>query len=132
MVRTNQGGSVLSFIVIGVAMALLLIGGAYFVRQQIDQPVSQGPVKTPEQPKPQPQKPEQPAKPTPSPTPPRVEKPAPPTSLPQTPVVPTPTPNSELPKTGPVETTSVLVALLLLTLAGVSYIRSRRQLRASL
>lgn len=128
MVRTNQGGSVLGFIIIGIAMALLLIGGAYFVRQQIDQPVSQGPVKTPEQPKPQPQKPE-PAKPTPTPTPPHVEKPTPPASLPQTPA---PTPSSELPKTGPAETAGVLIAILFLTLASVSYVRSRRFLRASL
>ena len=35
MVRTNQGGSILGFIVIGGVMALLLVGGAYFVRQRL-------------------------------------------------------------------------------------------------
>ncbi len=33
MARKNQGGSILGFVIIGGAMALLLIGGAYFVRQ---------------------------------------------------------------------------------------------------
>jgi hypothetical protein len=32
MVRTNQGGSILSFVVLGGVMAILLIGGAYMVR----------------------------------------------------------------------------------------------------
>lgn len=31
MVRTNQGGSILSFVILGGIMALLLIGGAYVV-----------------------------------------------------------------------------------------------------
>ena len=35
MVRTNQGGSVLSFIIIGTVMTLLLLGGIYIVRQQV-------------------------------------------------------------------------------------------------
>lgn len=35
MVRTNQGGSILEFIIIGTVMALLLVGGAYFVRQNL-------------------------------------------------------------------------------------------------
>lgn len=35
MVRTNQGGSILSFAVLGGVMALLLIGGAYIVRHNL-------------------------------------------------------------------------------------------------
>jgi cytoskeletal protein RodZ len=35
MVRTNQGGSILSFAILGGIMALLLIGGAYFVRHNL-------------------------------------------------------------------------------------------------
>lgn len=35
MVRTNQGGSILGFIIIGGVLALLLIGGAYFVRHSL-------------------------------------------------------------------------------------------------
>jgi len=126
VVRTNQGGSVLGFIVIGVAMALLLVGGVYLVRQQINTPSSQGPAQTPQPPKPQPEKP-QPTKPNQGTVTP--DQTTAPTALPQT---PPPSPSSELPKTGPAETVSVLAALLLLTLAGVSYVRSRRLLRSSL
>lgn len=35
MVRTNQGGSILTFVIIGGVLALLLIGGAYFVRHNL-------------------------------------------------------------------------------------------------
>ncbi len=35
MVRTNQGGSILGFLVIGGVMALLLIGGVYLVRNNL-------------------------------------------------------------------------------------------------
>jgi hypothetical protein len=35
MVRTNQGGSILSFLVIGGVMVLLLVGGAYALRRFI-------------------------------------------------------------------------------------------------
>jgi len=35
MVRTNQGGSILGFLIIGGVMALLLIGGVYLVRKNL-------------------------------------------------------------------------------------------------
>lgn len=35
MVRTNQGGSILGFVIVGSVLALLLIGGAYFVRHSL-------------------------------------------------------------------------------------------------
>ena len=35
MVRTNQGGSILSFVVLGSIMALLFVGGAYMVRHNL-------------------------------------------------------------------------------------------------
>lgn len=35
MVRTNQGGSILGFVIIGGVMALLLVGGAYLVRHNL-------------------------------------------------------------------------------------------------
>lgn len=35
MARTNQRGSILEFIIIGGVMALLLVGGAYFVRRTL-------------------------------------------------------------------------------------------------
>ena len=42
MVRTNQGGSILGFIVIGAVMAALLIGGVYLVRQNLIPGVKSG------------------------------------------------------------------------------------------
>lgn len=35
MKRTNQGGSILGFVIIGAVMALLLVGGAYVVRHTL-------------------------------------------------------------------------------------------------
>ena len=126
MVRTNQGGSVLGFIIIGVVLALLFIGGAYIIRQQVERSVTSGPIKAPEEQKPQPQ-----------PQPPQNDKqpdktPDTTTPLPQTPPSPTPSTKNELPKTGPAETAGVLLALALLAGASASYVQSRRQLRSSL
>jgi len=46
MVRTNQGGSVLSFIIVGTVLVALLVGGAYGVRELLnsweDAPSSSG------------------------------------------------------------------------------------------
>jgi cytoskeletal protein RodZ len=50
MVRTNQGGSVLSFIIIGVVLAALLIGGARILRQQAVQPIVDQPQKASDKP----------------------------------------------------------------------------------
>lgn len=44
MARTNQGGSVLGFVLIGGVMALLLIGGAYLVRYYYTPDTDRGPV----------------------------------------------------------------------------------------
>lgn len=44
MVRTNQRGSVLGFVAIGVVMALLLIGGAYVVRHNLEPIATNSPV----------------------------------------------------------------------------------------
>ena len=35
MKRTNQGGSILGFVIVGAVMALLLVGGAYVVRHTL-------------------------------------------------------------------------------------------------
>lgn len=123
MVRTNQGGSVLSFIIIGVVLVGLLVGGAYVVQQQA----------TPETP---------PA--TPTPQQPENENEQPPASERQD--KPTPqeqkdngqesdeaaegTPPAgnagELPATGPAELLTTLFALGLLSMTAISYTRSRR------
>jgi FtsZ-interacting cell division protein ZipA len=46
MVRTKQGGSILGFILIGVVLAALLVGGVYFVRQQTAKQTKQQPAPT--------------------------------------------------------------------------------------
>jgi len=125
MVRTNEGGSVLSFVIVGVVILLLLVGSIFAVRQLTSQPapLAQEPAKTtPEQTKPQEQKPEESTKPSSS------EKEQASTPQAQTPTAS----NPELPKTGPTETLGVTLGLMLITLAGVSYVRSRQALRSSL
>lgn len=52
MIRGNQSGSVLSFIVVGGVLTLLLVGGVYFVRQQMmpkSQLTTQEPASKPQQ-----------------------------------------------------------------------------------
>jgi LPXTG-motif cell wall-anchored protein len=125
MVRTNEGGSVLSFVVVGVVILLMLVGGIFAVRQLTSQPapLTQEPAKTtPEQAKPQEQKPQESTKPSSS------EKEQAATPQTQTPAAS----NPELPKTGPTETVGFTLVLALITLAGVSYFRSRQALRSSL
>ncbi len=41
MVRTNQGGSILEFVIVGGVMALLLVGGVYLARHHL-MPASNG------------------------------------------------------------------------------------------
>jgi hypothetical protein len=127
MVRTNEGGSVLGFVVVGVVVLLLLIGGVFAVRQLTSQPapLPQEPAKTtPDQVKPQ----EQTKEPTGNDktvTPDKEQKATP---QPQVPAAS----KTELPKTGPTETLGFVLSLSLVTLAGVSYVRSRQALRSSL
>lgn len=42
MVRTNQGGSILNFLVLGSVMAILVVGGAYLIRHNLA-PAERGP-----------------------------------------------------------------------------------------
>lgn len=120
MVRTNQGGSVLGFIVVGVVLVALFVGGAYTVHQLSAQPEvapaqpEQAPPKSRENKddssKDQPQKTDnQPAKPQQNPAGNSSQSPA-----------------AELPQTGPAELLGTLLALGLLSATAVSYARSRR------
>jgi LPXTG-motif cell wall-anchored protein len=130
MVRTNQGGSVLSFIIIGAVMVLLLAGGAYIVRQQSHRgtltpaPTQISKTPAPSGNKPATSTPQKPADkkpqsaPTPQPSPALTPQPVP--SSPSTPAT------SQLPHTGPAETMSSLLAVGLLTGVSVAYLRSRR------
>lgn len=133
MVRTNQGGSVLSFVIVGVILAGVAIGAVYFVHRQTMQPVD------PSEPQPVVSQPEtsqpetsQPEETTTKPEEKAQEKPAETTQPAQQPQQSQAAPSAStpatgaLPKTGPAETMGVLIALSLLSITTVSYIRSRR------
>lgn len=126
MVRTNEGGSVLSFAVVGVILAILMVGGVVAVRQQSissrkPAPTSQKVAQT--------DKNKTPAPTTPSSndtsknqgqTSPNGSTSTPPPATTTAPA------GKELPHTGPVETITTLVALGLLTGSLVAYLQSRR------
>ena len=120
MVRTNQGGSVLRFIIIGVVLAAFLIGGVYVVRQQAGSAQPQAPANQPQANQP-PEKPEERQATNP---PPATNTPA---SNENQPIPSAGVPTSNvLPQTGPVEAFGVFIALGLLIGVGLSYLRSRR------
>lgn len=127
MLRKNQGGSILNFVVVGVVLALLLIGGAYFVRTNTkvtaDKTSSPAPAKTEAS---KPRTTQQPS--APSPTQPAPDKTA---DGSQTPPATPPT-ASNLPETGPAETLSTVVGLGLLSYGAAAYLRSRRARAATL
>lgn len=117
MVRTSQGGSVLSFVVIGFILIGLLIGGAYFIsRQSAGDTLPQPPTSAPEQQKPSPSDEsstsadkDDPGSKTPAPQP---------ASSPAT--------SQELPATGTKEVLGTLFMLAIFSGTVVSYVRSRR------
>jgi LPXTG-motif cell wall-anchored protein len=122
MARTNQGGSVLGFVVVAVIMAGLLIGGVYAVRQLTAVP-EQGlePSKTAEN-KPSNDQKKQEA--------PKSDKKTDTSESESTPSADTDSSDqraSELPQTGPSESLlSAAVMLAVLSGVTVSYVRSRR------
>jgi LPXTG-motif cell wall-anchored protein len=115
MVGTNQGGSLLKFIVVSVAMAVILVGGIYVVRQSM----------TPQAPQPQPEQPSQPSNPPTGEKPPQDKPVTPPQQNPAIEVPRTGGP-ATLPQTGPAETFGSLLAIGLLSVAIASYLQSRR------
>lgn len=142
MNRTKQGGSVLSFILIGCALALVLIGGVFLVRRvwtprpttqvagPTNAPASQSNGATPA-----------PAAPAPSTTPTPSSSsqnsgsagsqasPAP-APAPQA-AAPAPAP-SALPTTGPADTVGTMLILGVVVAAGTAYVQSRRARISSL
>lgn len=125
MARKNQGGSILNFVIIGVVLALLLIGGAYFVRSNtkltVDKTSSPAPTKV-DAPKPSANK----ESTAPSNSPPSTDK-TPNTPVPSGPTAPsTPEASNKLPQTGPAETLTTIFGLGLITYIAAAYIRSRR------
>ena len=128
MVRANQGGSVLSFLIIGGVLVALLIGGVYFVRNQANNTIAQAttdqqkksympeeaaPTKTDNEDKKAEDKKATETQPDTS----KKEAPAP---------KPAPRP-AELPQTGPAETIAAMVGASLLVGAATAYYRSRSQ-----
>ncbi|QQG50724.1 MAG: LPXTG cell wall anchor domain-containing protein [Candidatus Saccharibacteria bacterium] len=114
MVRTNQGGSVLSFVIIGVILAAILVGGVYMVRQQTSQPSGEAPQEVVEEP---------PATTPTEETEKEAEKPQKEEPVQQTPQTEK---EVELPQTGPAESLVSLIAIALLGFTATSYLRSRR------
>jgi predicted lipid-binding transport protein (Tim44 family) len=126
MGKANEGGSVLSFVIIGAILVLLLIGGTYFVRQKLFVSANnkgQAPDTSQPQPSSQPDTSKKPAK---------KDEPA------KTPDTSSPTqpsnsgqdtagaPSTTLPQTGPVQTLSVALGIAFLTATFTAYLRSRR------
>lgn len=123
--RTNQGGSVTSFIVVGVILTAVVIAGIYFVHQR-----SQAPSSTPASPVAS--SPINPQAPAPSPSQSPQSTPQPVQSSPQVPQPPVANQNeAPLPETGPREDFLALVGLAVLVGTTISYIRSRQMLPRS-
>lgn len=121
MTRTNQGGSVLGFVVVAVIMAGLLIGGVYAVRQLTAAP-QQGadPSKITE---------ERPAGEQPKPEAPKADEKTDESKTESTPPAGSNPEQhaSELPQTGPSESLlGATIMLAVLSGVAVSYARSRR------
>lgn len=127
MASSNQGGSILSFLVIGGVLTALLVGGAYWVQQRSTRSeTTQAPIAV--QPADQTTKQEE-KKPAPVAEDKKVavetkkeeakkEAPKPAPAAPST---------AELPRTGPAEMISSIVGAGLLSGVSVAYMRSRRR-----
>jgi LPXTG-motif cell wall-anchored protein len=125
MTRSNQGGSILGFLIIGGVLTVLLLGGAYYVQQRAtpapatadNKPADKkDTAKTDEEKK---------GTATPATEAPKQEASQ---ATPQ-PAAPS---TGELPKTGPAETLSSLLGLGLLSGMFVAYVRSRRHSNVAL
>jgi LPXTG-motif cell wall-anchored protein len=123
MARVNQGGSVLVFIVVAVVMAGLLVGGVYLVRQLTAEPAETlRPSQTAENKPDTTQKDDQKTSDNKKTSEPKAEEPQ--KAADSTPKVSEPA--SELPKTGPSGMIAPAFMLAILSMAAVSYVRSRR------
>lgn len=130
--RTNQGGSVVAFVIVGVVLATVVSGGVYLVNQRNKDTSTQQP--TTNQPADDSQ--QQEGNPTP-----QTQTPVPnntqpnPTPSNQNPPTTGVTQNSQLPSTGPADTLLAVLALGSLTATASAYVRSqahKRRLAAAL
>lgn len=129
--RTNQGGSILVYIIIGAVLAAAVVGTIFFVRQRSGQAQRQTPLFTAPATAPESQsntsddssssknnqKSDQ-TTPTPAPAAPSPNASTQPKQVPQT--------GGTLPHTGPAETAASFAVLALLTGTAVAYVQSRR------
>lgn len=120
MVRTNQGGSVLSFVIIGIVLTGLFVGGVIIFHNQISsnndvtsQPTASNPSSPPS------------STPVPSTSNGSSSSQQGQNTSPVSPSESVST-GAELPHTGPSEVVEAMAAILLLTASGVAYLRSRR------
>ncbi len=128
--RTKEGGSVVSFAVIGIVLIAVVVGGIYIVQKRgentkVAGPVSSSPAASPSG------KPSTgvPTPPPPSTKPPGVTTTPPPVST--TPHV-TSSPNQSIPQTGPEDYMPGGAVFAVLVGMTVAYVNSKRQLRAAL
>lgn len=134
MVRVNQGGSILNFVIIGAVLALVLVGGAFAVRQNTHSP-REGALPAPASaPAPTDNKQDNPsddgdnapaAGNNSAPAPDSSTRQNNSSSTAQPPVVSAPT-AGKLPSSGPAEIFSSIIILGLLSSLSVAYVRSRR------
>ncbi len=125
-VRTNQGGSVLSFIIVAVVLLGVVLGGIYLVRRATSSTQTTGD-NSQESSNTSPQSPPE-AQKTPATEAAPVAPPKPNNSQAQTNNSQPSGSATTLPQTGPAETVSTALTLALITGVVVSYGRSKRQL----
>lgn len=132
---TNQGGSLAGFIIVGVLLALVLIGGLYGLnRYNAQRAADEVATETAEQEKnaaddrqrTSSESEEKRAEPTTTPTADPGDKAAP-SSAPAQSGSQTATRTANLPQSGPADTALTLIALGTITFAGTHYVRSRSQ-----
>lgn len=128
--RTNQGGSVLVFAIIGVVLAAAIVGTVYFVRQQGEQvrsdtPLFEMPEATPESPAPVEDGDEATSEDTTQGTP----KTVPGRSDAESGDDTTTKNPSDLPETGPAETLMTILVVAMLVFVSTSYYQSRHTVR---
>lgn len=115
--RTNQGGSVINFLIVGIVLAAITLGAIYFAQQRskdaANEPKSPVAVSPSSQPVPSSTPPApNPASPSPSPSP------------SASPTVPT---TGVMPSTGPSDDLlAVSLPLALIVMTGIAYTKSRR------
>ena len=126
MGRTKQGGSILGYVIVGGVLALLLLGGAYALRNYWSgkpAEVAKQPAATKQDEK----------KDTPPQAPAQTQAPS---TQPAAPAAPSPSPSAgrgtqQLPQTGPADTL-LSVAVLVIIIASLEVYRQSRRLVASL